>query len=305
LSSSLLFDGRVAIVTGAGRGLGRGYAALLAERGAIVVVNDLGTQPDGTGSPSSDLAEEVAADIRAAGGIAIADTNNIGTEAGCRACVDRTVSEFGRLDVVVNNAGINPESVFETTPTELLERVWAVHVGGSWWLTQAAWPYLAASGAGRVIMTLSAAMYEGFGNRPTYALAKSALFGLVRDLAGHGSSHGIKVNGLFPGAVTRMVGRPIPAQWTPDAVAPVVALLAHTSCPLTGEMIETRGGEVRRVFMAITPGITADPAELTAEVVLARLGDIVTPAGARAAPMTNGSTPIDTGVSSVEPARLS
>lgn len=297
MTDPLRFDGRVAIVTGAGGGLGRGYAMLLAERGAAVVVNDLGTQPDGTGAPSSELADSVVAEIRAAGGTALADANDISTEEGCRACVDRALDEFGRLDVVINNAGINPESIFETTTTELLERVWAVHVGGSWWLTQAAWPHLQASGAGRVVMTVSGAMYQGFGNRPTYTLAKSALFGLVRDLAGHGHAHGIKVNGIFPGAITRMVGsRPMPAGWTPDVVAPAVAVLAHANCPVTGEMIETRGGEVRRVFMAITPGITVPGDELTPELVLDRLGEIVDPAGAVAAPMSNGFTPVPTGV---------
>jgi NAD(P)-dependent dehydrogenase (short-subunit alcohol dehydrogenase family) len=297
VTSELRFDGRVCVVTGAGGGLGRAYALLLAQRGATVVVNDLGTQPDGTGVRDSQVANAVVAEITAAGGSAIADANDIGSEEGCRACVERTVSEYGRLDVVVNNAGINPESEFATTSTELLERVWSVHVGGSWWLTQAAWPHLKRSGSGRVVMTLSGAMYQGFGNRPTYTIAKSALFGFVRDLAGEGNAHGIKVNGLFPGAATRMIGRhPMPDEWTPEAVAPVLAVLAHPDCPLSGEMIETRGGEVRRVFMAITAGIAVEPAALSPELVLDRLGEIVDADGATPAPMNYRMTPFDTGV---------
>lgn len=300
MSEPLRFDGRVAVVTGAGGGLGRGYALLLAERGANVVVNDLGTRPDGGGAPDSAMANSVAAEIVERGGRAIDDANDISTEAGCHACVERAVAEFGRVDIVINNAGINPESDFETTSAELLERVWSVHVGGSWWLTQAAWPHLKRSGAGRVVMTLSGAMYQGFGNRPTYTLAKSALFGLVRDLAGTGAAEGIKVNGIFPGAITRMVGsRPMPAEWTPDAVAPVVVAMAHESWPLTGEMVETRGGEVRRVFMALTRGIAVPSAELTPDVVLARLAEISDPASAAAAPMSHGMARVDTGIDAV------
>lgn len=297
MTGELRFDGRVCVVTGAGGGLGRAYALLLAQRGATVVVNDVGTRPDGDGAPDGEVANAVVAEIRAAGGTAIADASDIGTERGCRACIDKTVSELGRVDVVVNNAGINPESDFATTPTELLERVWSVHVGGSWWLTQAAWPHLQRSGSGRVVMTLSGAMYQGFGNRPTYTIAKSALFGFVRDLAGEGGADGIKVNGLFPGAATRMIGRhPMPDAWTPEAVAPVLAVLAHSDCPLSGEMIETRGGEVRRVFMAITPGIAVEPVALSPELVLDRLGQIVDAEGATPAPLNNRMTPFDTGV---------
>lgn len=277
----LRFDDRGVVVTGAGRGLGRSYAILLAALGGSVVVNDLGTDPSGEARGTSAAADAVVAEIKAAGGRAVANADDISTERGADACVQTGLDAFGRVDVVVNNAGINPESEFETTSRAMLERVMAVHIGGTWGVTQAAWRHFRKQGYGRVVITSSGSMYQGNGNRPTYVLAKSALYGLVRDLAVEGAPFGIQTNGLFPGASTRMLaaGR-MPETWTPDAVAPVVAALSHDSCPLNGEMIETRGGEVRRLFMARTPGIEVNSRELTPEVVLGRLDEIMATEGA-------------------------
>jgi NAD(P)-dependent dehydrogenase (short-subunit alcohol dehydrogenase family) len=279
---SIRFDDRVVLITGAGGGLGRSYAVLLGALGASVVVNDLGTDPSGEAPGTSAAAESVVDEITAAGGRAVANADDVSTEQGAAACVKRAVNAFGRLDVVVNNAGINPESEFETTSRAMLERVMAVHIGGTWGITQAAWRHFREQGYGRVVITSSGSIYQGFGNRPTYVLAKAALYGLVRDLAVEGAPFGIQTNGLFPGASTRMSspGR-LPMEWTTEVVAPVVAALSHESCPLNGEMIETRGGEVRRLFMARTPGIEVDADQLTPDIVLGRMDEIMAVDGAQ------------------------
>lgn len=281
--TDLRFDGRVALVTGAGHGLGRSYALLLAARGAQVVVNDLDVSPDGTAAGGSQpaAAQQVVRQIEQAGGQAVASPHDISDEAQARACVDLAVDTFGRIDIVINNAGINPAAPFADTPRELLERVLAVHLLGAWSVTQHAWRYFAAQQYGRVINTSSGAMYQGHGVRATYTAAKAALYGLTRDLAVEGADLGITVNAICPGALTRMLGSSSPAQiarmaaWTPDAVANVVAVLTHESCPVSGEMIEARGGEIRRLYMAITPGVTLDTDDLSPELVHDRMADVL------------------------------
>jgi NAD(P)-dependent dehydrogenase (short-subunit alcohol dehydrogenase family) len=271
----------VVLITGAGNGLGRSYALLFGALGASVVVNDLGTDPSGEAAGTSAAADRVVAEIEAAGGRAVANSDDVSTEDGARGCVASAIDAFGRIDVVVNNAGINPASTFEETSRSLLERVMAVHIGGTWGVTQAAWRHFREQGCGRVVITCSGSMYQGIGTLPTYVLAKSALYGLVRDLAVEGAPLGIQTNGLFPGASTRMLSAgQMPDSWTPDAVAPVVAALSHESCTLNGEMIETRGGEVRRLFMARTVGIEVEADALTPELVLDRMDDIMDAKGA-------------------------
>ena len=277
----LRFDNRVVLITGAGRGLGRSYALLLGSLGAAVVVNDLGGDTDGREEGNPEAALNVCAEINNTGGKAVANCDDVSTEAGASSCVSSAVREHGRLDVVINNAGINPTSRFVSTPRELLDRVLSVHIGGTWGVTQAAWPQFIKQGYGRIIVTSSGSIYQGFGNRPTYVLAKSSLFGLVRDLAVEGAPHGIVTNGLLPGASTRMLSPgQMPDSWTPEAVAPVVAVLAHEACPVNGEMIETRGGEVRRVFMAKCRGIVTDGAQLTPEYILSQIDTVMDPQGA-------------------------
>lgn len=279
--SELRFDDRVAVVTGAGHGLGRAYALLLAERGAKVVVNDLGGPPDGEPGSSAAPAEAVVREIEETGGVAVASGHDVSHEKSAREIVQLATDYFGGIDIVINNAGTNPAAPFTETPRSLFEKVLAVHLLGAWSVTQAAWPHLAAGGRGRVVNTCSAAMFQGHGVRATYSAAKGALYGLTRDLAVEGRDVGIRVNALCPGALTRMLGsssaatRERLAPWKPEAVANAVAVLVHDSCPVTGETIEARGGEVRRVYVAHTAGITVPTATLSPELVSGRFAEVV------------------------------
>lgn len=281
---TLRFDDQVVVITGAGHGLGRSYALLLASRGARVVVNDLGGGIDGA-PPEADAApaQSVVDEIVAAGGQAVASRHDIADESSAHACVQLALDTYGRVDGVINNAGINPSAPFVSTSRAMFEKVLAVHLLGAWSVTQAAWPHFVDQGYGRVLNTCSGAMYQGHGVRATYSAAKGALYGLTRDLAVEGADLGIMVNGLCPGALTRMMADSHPsvreraARWTPDAVANVVAVLMHRDCPVSGEVIESRGGEVHRIFMAICPGVVLDDATMTPEAVATEMDRILDP----------------------------
>jgi NAD(P)-dependent dehydrogenase (short-subunit alcohol dehydrogenase family) len=282
---TLRFDEQVVVITGAGHGLGRSYARLLGARGAKVVVNDLGGGIDGAppeaGAPSP--AQSVVDEIRAAGGQAVASRHDISDDESAHACVQLALDTFGRVDGVINNAGINPSAPFVSTSRATFEKVLAVHVLGAWSVTQAAWPHFVEQGYGRVINTCSGAMYQGHGVRATYSAAKGALYGLTRDLAVEGSDYGIMVNGLCPGALTRMMADSHPdvraraTAWTPDAVANVVTVLMHRTCPVNGEVIESRGGQVHRIFMAIAPGVELDADTMTPEAVAGVMDTVLDP----------------------------
>ena len=249
------FDGRVAVVTGAGRGIGRAYARLLAERGASVVVNDLGASTGGSGADTAPAAEAVD-EIVAAGGIAIADTSDVATVEGAQALVDTAVEHFGRVDVLINNAGIIRWAGMPEVDEDNLAKHLAVHVGGSFNTTRAAWPHLVDQGYGRIVMTTSAGLF-GLPNNTSYATAKGAVVGLTRSLTTAGAAHGITANCIAPGAMTRMAGRAgedAGLGMSPDLVAPMVALLAHEACPVCGEIYAAGFGRFARIFIAMTPG---------------------------------------------------
>jgi NAD(P)-dependent dehydrogenase (short-subunit alcohol dehydrogenase family) len=269
----LRFDGRVAIVTGAGRGIGRAYARLLAERGASVVVNDLGGSIAGIGADAHP-ASRVAAEIVASDGIAIADTSDVSTTEGAEALVGTAVDEFGRVDIVINNAGIMRWAAFPKLDADNLASHLAVHVVGSFNTARAAWPHMVEQGYGRIVMTTSAGIF-GLPNNTSYATAKAGVVGLTRSLRTAGAAHDIKVNLIAPAAWTRMAGKPVDAdetelpaadsaavQMSPDLVAPMAAFLAHEECPVSGEIYAAGAGRFARIFIASTEGYvqtTPDP----------------------------------------------
>jgi NAD(P)-dependent dehydrogenase (short-subunit alcohol dehydrogenase family) len=253
------FEGRVAVVTGAGRGIGRAYARLLADRGARVVVNDLGGSMQGTGTDGS-VAAAVAAEIGTAGGTACADDNDVATAVGARALVDSAVERFGRLDVLINNAGIIRWAGLPEADLDNLQRHLAVHVLGSFNTTRAAWPLMVEQHYGRIVMTTSSGIF-GLPQNLSYATAKAAVIGLTRSVATTSAAHGIKVNLIAPAAATRMAGQADDADATGPAaalaaelVAPMAAFLAHEACPVNGEMYEAGAGRFSRLFIASTPG---------------------------------------------------
>lgn len=261
---SYRFDGRVAVVTGAGRGLGRAHALLLAARGASVVVNDLGGSKEGEGNDTGP-ANDVVAEIRAAGGTAIADTGNVGSEADCHAMIERAVREFGRIDILVNNAGISRWASFPEADAENLDRTLDVHVRGSWHSTRAAWPHFVRQGFGRVIMTNSTGMF-GMPDNIAYATAKGALIGMMRSLSLAGAPHGITVNCLAPNAMTRRGTSKEPNSITAspmttplddmrtELVSPMLAYLAHESCEVTGQIYLAGARRFAKMFIAVTDG---------------------------------------------------
>ncbi len=241
---SYRFDGRVAVVTGAGRGIGRAYAQLLAERGATVVVNDVDAEP----------AAAVTGEIVEGHGTAIADTNDVASKEGADALIASALDGFGRLDILINNAGIIRWGGMPEVDGDNLAQHLAVHVGGSFNTTRAAWPHMAERRYGRIVMTTSSGMF-GLPNNTSYAAAKGAVVGLGRSLATAGANLGIKVNLIAPGAFTRMGGRgPAPPQMEPELVAPMAAFLAHEDCPVTGEIYAAGFGRFARMFIGQSKG---------------------------------------------------
>lgn len=257
------FDGKVAVLTGAGRGLGREQALLLARRGAKVVVNDLGVAIDG-GSPSSRPAQEVVDLISSEGGQAVANFSDVSCEAGVRNLVAEAVAAFGALDILVCNAGtIAHGTQPDSLSAEGFEQQLNLMVTGVGLLVSAAWPYLAASGEGRILLTSSSGGVFGIKTSAYYGAAKGGVIGLVRCLAMDGEPVGIKVNGLCPLASTRLFAgfsdNETFNQWfddkaRPEYVAPIVAYLSHRECEPTGRTFLAGLGHLSEIFTGLTPG---------------------------------------------------
>ncbi|MFI7443742.1 SDR family oxidoreductase [Nonomuraea indica] len=257
----LRFDDRVAIITGAGHGLGRAHALLLAERGAKVVVNDLGGALDGTGASAGPAAEVVEL-ITKNGGQAIANADNVATPEGAGAIVQAALDAFGRVDIVVNNAGILRDRSFGKMTVEEFDAVLAVHVRGSYLVSRAAYPHMKEAGYGRLVNTSSPAGLFGNFGQANYSTAKMGLVGLTKTLGIEGARNGIKANAIAPVAWTRMTESLLPAEFearfTPERVSALVAYLVHESCEASGEVFSVGGGRVARVFVAEGPGWRSD-----------------------------------------------
>jgi NAD(P)-dependent dehydrogenase (short-subunit alcohol dehydrogenase family) len=216
------------------------------------VVNDLGGTMAGDGT-DAEPASGVAAEIVGAGGAAIADTSDVATVDGGQALVDTAVDRFGRIDAVINNAGIIRWAGLPEADADNLARHLAVHVGGSFNTTRAAWPRFVEQGYGRIVMTTSTGLF-GLPDNLSYATAKAGVIGLARSLSTAGAAHGIKVNCIAPAAATRMGGDTEAAEMSPDLVAPMAAYLAHESCPVSGEIYAAGAGRFARMFIASTAG---------------------------------------------------
>jgi NAD(P)-dependent dehydrogenase (short-subunit alcohol dehydrogenase family) len=256
----LRFDGRVAVVTGAGAGLGRRHAMLLAERGAAVVVNDL----------DASRAQQTATEIVAAGGSAIGDAHDVATSEGGEAIVAAAVDAFGKVDVLVNNAGIIRDRAFHNLSDAELDAVLNVHVRGAFNVTRPAWRLMRAAGYGRVLFTTSAAGLWGNFGQSNYSTAKAGLVGLSNTLAIEGAKNGVASNVIAPIAATAMteglLGK-LTDVADPALVSPAVAWLCHESCDATGHVYSVGGGRIARVVVALTPGYTSKDEPLTAESI--------------------------------------
>lgn len=272
--SVLRFDGRVAAITGAGRGLGRAYALLLAARGAKVVVNDPGVSLAGE-AQADDPADQVVAEIRAAGGEAVASKVSIATPDGGQALIDLARDTFGGIDILVHNAGIvRRASLCEMSHSDW-QAVLDVHLGGGFNVVRAAFPAMCEAGYGRIVMTASINAFYGNAGTANYSSAKAGLVALAEVAALEGAAHGVRANCIVPAAVTRMSEGVDTSQFPkmePEMVAPVVAYLAHESCGLTGESLVSAAGRVARIFAAESPGVFER--DWTPEAVAARIEDI-------------------------------
>lgn len=252
------FDGRVAVVTGAGAGLGRAYALALAARGAQVVVNDLGGTRDGSGA-SRKAADTVVDEIHAAGGEAVACYDSVATPEGGEAIIQAALDAFGRVDVVINNAGILRDKSLIKMEPEAWQAVRNVHLDGAFHVTRAALAPMRKQGYGRVILTTSAAgLYGNFG-QTNYAAAKMGLVGLMNSLKLEGMKHDIKCNTVAPLAHTRLTEDLLPPDLVdrlrPELVAPLVLFLASERCTLTGEIFNAGMGYYNRAAVVAAPGV--------------------------------------------------
>lgn len=253
----LRYDDRVAVVTGAGRGLGRAYARLLASRGAKVVVNDPGGSLSGDGADARP-ADEVVQEITSAGGDAVASTESVATPAGGAAVIQTALDRYGRIDIVIHNAGIVRRASLKDMTAEDFDAVLDVHLRGAFHAVRPAFPVMCDAGYGRIVLTSSIGGLYGSHGVANYSAAKAGLVGLANAIALEGVSEGVKCNVIVPGALTRMAEGLDTSAYPPmgpELVAPVVGWLSHESCSITGEMLVAIAGRVARAVVAETHGV--------------------------------------------------
>ena len=286
MTTPIRLDGEVAIVTGAGHGLGRGYARVLAERGASVVCNDV----------VAERAETVVAEIVGAGGRAVAETSSVATFAGGAAVVEAALDAFGRIDAVVNNAGQLRNAGFGDLTEDDVRDVLDVHLAGAFFVTQPAYRHLRDHGGGRIVFTSSSAGMFGSPWQANYGAAKAGLAALARIVALEGAAHGIRANAVLPMALTG-IGHDGPPPYPPDVlrdtadalgplvpdltvdhVVGLVVYLASGACAVTGRAFSAGAGHLAEVLVGLTPGWVADGVA-TPEAVAAHLGEIGDPTG--------------------------
>lgn len=281
---SISFDGRVAIVTGAGAGLGRSHAMLLASRGAKVVVNDLGGAVDGT-SGSSSPADKVVDEIKAAGGQAVANYDSVSNAAGAASIVKTAVDAFGKVDILVNNAGILRDRSFQKMDKDTWDAVVGVHLNGSAYVTMAAWPVMRENGYGRVVLTSSnSGLYGNFG-QANYGAAKAGMVGLMNVLKQEGRKYNILVNTLAPMATTRMTEELMPPEAVkllqPELVSPGVAYLCSETNEESGIILSAGGGYFARIQVMGSEGVFMEPGTpVTPEMVADQFAKICDMTGA-------------------------
>ncbi|MEE2056492.1 SDR family NAD(P)-dependent oxidoreductase [Rhodococcus artemisiae] len=254
---TLRFDDRVAAITGAGRGLGRDYALLLASLGAKVVVNDPGAAINGA-NVDSGPAEDVVQEIRATGGEAVACVESVATAEGGRAIVQAALDSYGRIDILIHNAGNNRYASLSEMSYEDFDAVLDVHLRGAFHVVRPAFPLMCDAGYGRIVLTSSIGGIYGNANVANYAASKAGMIGLSNVAAIEGADHGVRSNVIVPAALTRLAEGLDTSAYPPmgpELAAPVVGWLAHESCSVTGEMFAAIAGRVARVYIAETPGV--------------------------------------------------
>ncbi len=255
--ADLTFDGRVAVITGSGRGLGRSYAMLLASRGAKVVVNDPGGGLTGDGTDAGP-ADAVVREIVAAGGQAIASTDSVATAEGGKTIIDAALNTYGRVDVLIHNAGNVRRGSLKELSYEDFDAVLDVHLRGAFHVVRPAFPVMCEAGYGRIVLTSSIGGLYGNHEVANYAAAKAGVIGLSNVAALEGAAEGVACNVIVPAAVTRMatgIDTSAYPPMDPELVAPVVGWLAHESCTVTGEVFVALAGRVARAVVAESPGV--------------------------------------------------
>jgi NAD(P)-dependent dehydrogenase (short-subunit alcohol dehydrogenase family) len=283
--AGLRFDDRVAVITGGGRGLGRAYAELLAGLGAKVVVNDLGVNMAGDGIGEDPASETVAA-IEAAGGRAVANRDTVATSAGGKAIIDQALESYGRVDILIHNAGNVLRSTLAEMTAETFRAVLDVHLVGGFNVVRPAFAAMCAAGYGRIVLTTSIGGLYGNYNVANYSASKAGLIGLSHAAALEGASCGVKSNVIVPSAVTRMSEGVDTTQFPPlgpEFVAPAVGWLSHETCSMSGEMLVALGGRIAKAYVCETQG--AWQPSWTVDDVARRIGEITDPSEAMTFPI--------------------